>query len=304
MPDIVKKIFPYLIIIVAVCSFYIQNLKFEYSYLDDNFIIFQDHSKINSIDDISSAFKEGYLYNTYYRPMVMISFIIDTFLGSQSPSINHLTNLFLHIMVCFLIYSLLIKLTKEKLLSLIFTLIFSLHPININAVTWIAGRNDLLVTLFTLLAFSSFIKYCKSSKKVFLVIVSIFYLFALFSKETGVLIPLLLIFYYELYGRNKLIRFRSIWPSYKYLLLPFFIPLLVYIILRFFVSPVSTKEAIGLNSLINNIYIPFEYLAKTVYYFDFSPLSMFNVYLSFIGVLITLFTTLIIFYNKNINKKN
>ncbi len=147
-----RKLYPYLLILVLCSIVYSQNLWFNFAYLDDNLIVFQEYHKINSISKIPDTFTEGYLFDNYYRPMVMISFIIDTAIAGQSSMMYHLTNLLLHIIVSFLVYLLLNKISKENVLSLIFAILYSIHPININAVSWIAGRNDLLVTLFALLS--------------------------------------------------------------------------------------------------------------------------------------------------------
>ena len=295
-----KRVFPYLIIFLLTAAVYFQNLWFDYSYLDDNLIVFQEYHKINSVSNIPSTFTGGYLYDNYYRPMVMISFIVDTAIAGQSSSMYHLTNLILHLLICFLAYLLLKKLTGEDFLSLILALFFSIHPVNINAVSWIAGRNDLLLTLFTLLSFLFFIKYSRENKNSFLLLSALFYLLGMFSKETAVLIPLLLLFYFLLVNEFKI---RSAIEKILLIILVYTIPALIYLVLRFVLSPVKSTGEISLSAFFQNLNIPFEYVAKMFYLFGISQLSMTNSTLIVLGILISAVILLLVIFNKNIDKK-
>lgn len=295
-----KRFFPYFIILFLTAAVYFQNLWFDYSYLDDNLIVFQEYQKINSVSNIPSAFTGGYLYDTYYRPMVMISFIVDTAIAGQSPAMYHLTNLVLHLMVCFLVYVLLKKLTGEDFLSLILALIFSIHPVNLNAVSWIAGRNDLLLTLFTLLSFLFFIKYSGENKNRFLLLSSFFYLLAMFSKETAVLIPIVILFYYLLVNNFKI---RSVINRTLLIVFVFALPAIIYLVLRFVLSPVKSTGEISLSAFSQNMNVPFEYIAKMFYLFGFSQLSMTNPTLIILGAIISAVILLLVIFNKSIDKK-
>lgn len=295
-----KRLFPYFIIFFLTAVVYFQNLRFDYSYLDDNLIVFQEYQKINSVSNIPSAFTGGYLYDTYYRPMVMISFIVDTAIAGRSSSMYHLTNLIIHLLVCFLVYLLLRKLTGEDFLSLVLALFFSIHPVNLNAVSWIAGRNDLLLTLFTLLSFLFFIKYVRQNKGRFLMLSAVFYLFGMFSKETAVLIPILFLFYYLLVNNFKI---RPVINKTLFIIFVFAIPALIYLVLRFGLSPVKSTGEISLFAFFQNLNIPFEYVAKMFYLFGFSQLSMTNSALIILGVFISVVILLLTIFNKNIDKK-
>ena len=309
---LLKKLYPYLLIFVLSSIVYSQNLWFNFAYLDDNLIVFQEYDKINSISNIPNAFIEGYLYDTYYRPLVMISFIIDTAIAGQSSTMYHLTNLLIHICVSFLIYLLLKKITKENLLALIFAMLFSIHPININAVSWIAGRNDLLVSLFALLSFFTFIKYCDTNRIIFLCLSSLFSFLAMFSKETGILVPLILIFYFILFKSHlvdlknkhhlKMLNVQEL-KKLTILFVVFSIPAIIYFIFRFIISSIKIKSGINILSFLQNFNIPFEYIAKTFYLFQFSPLSMANVTLLILGALISATVFIMVIVNKNIDRK-
>jgi len=87
------------------------------------------------------------------------------------------------------------------------------------AIAWVPGRGDLLAGLFCTISFLSFIYYIyyhSSGNKWFFLYHSAAFLLALFSKETSVFLPVVLIFYYWFVLKNKyniraLVPFVLIW---------------------------------------------------------------------------------------------
>lgn len=284
------KYLPQMIIVTMILLVYIQNLWFDFSYIDDNLIIFDEYNKIDSLSDIPSSFVHGYLYDNYYRPMVMISFILDTAIAGQSSMMYHLTNLIIHCIVTFLLFQILIKLEFNRNVSLIAALLFAVHPLNINAVSWIVGRNDLLLALFSMLSLLLYVKY-KETNKAYLLVLSLFaYLFSILSKEAGALVPII-IFLYELLIRcSKKFKLKN-----YYSLLSFALPAVIYLLLRKYAAHIIVRDETNFSSFVQNIYILFEYLAKTVYYFYIDPLPMKNNTLTAIGVMVVLLLTAFFF---------
>lgn len=106
--------------------------------------------------DLQKLFLSG--GGDYYRPLTFVSFIFDLQLWGRSAAAFHLVNVVLHLfntlLVCYL---------AEKIISsccdggkgygaLLAGLLFALHPVNVEAVMWVAARTDLLCCLFFLLA--------------------------------------------------------------------------------------------------------------------------------------------------------
>lgn len=125
-------------------------------------------------------FKEAGLY----RPLTQISFAVN-FLISQSPVVFHVTNVLLHIFNSWLVFILLRKLLGSIRLPLIASLIFMVLPIHVEAVTSIVGRAELLSFFFGLI---SIIAWLNNR----FLLSSFLFLAALFSKETAIVIPIIL----------------------------------------------------------------------------------------------------------------
>jgi hypothetical protein len=91
----------------------------------------------------------------YYRPVVEFSFYLDNLLWGMEPRTMHLENILLHCANSLLVYFLARRIiarhdTSGLVISLFAALLFALHPVNVEAVTWIAGRTDPLLALFVL----------------------------------------------------------------------------------------------------------------------------------------------------------
>jgi protein O-mannosyl-transferase len=89
-----------------------------------------------------------------YIPATLLSYQFNWLLGGLHPFIYHLTNLILHAANGMLVYILLSSLFAgyRRWLMLGVTLLWLCHPINTEAVVWVAGRKDLLSTFFVLSA--------------------------------------------------------------------------------------------------------------------------------------------------------
>ncbi|PNU19208.1 hypothetical protein C2E25_13770 [Geothermobacter hydrogeniphilus] len=96
----------------------------------------------------------------YYRPLTILSYLLDRDLWGMIASFMHLHNILLHFacsLMVFFVSRQLVALYPEREkeavgTALIAALFFALHPLGTESVCWISGRTDLLMTLFLLLA--------------------------------------------------------------------------------------------------------------------------------------------------------
>jgi protein O-mannosyl-transferase len=90
---------------------------------------------------------------SYYRPLTSLSYIINYRLSGEQAVGYHAVNLALHLAVAFLAFLFVTKVLRDRGVvvgCLAAALIFAVHPVHVESVTWIAGRTDLLLTVFTL----------------------------------------------------------------------------------------------------------------------------------------------------------
>ena len=132
----------------------------------------------------------GAVQPQYYRPLPMAMWALDYAAFGLDPLPYHLTNIGLHAL-----NTLLVALVARRLFSkmgawLLAAVLFALHPLHPEAVTWIAGRPDLCMTAGWLVALLAFLHYRENQRGRWLLLSCAGYAAALFSKETAITLPL------------------------------------------------------------------------------------------------------------------
>lgn len=192
-----------LLLFVAPVVLYYKSLFYEFSPMDEQWLIVRRIDLLKDWSNVLASFSEP-VGEIYYRPLLNISFIIDAHTGNLNPFFFHLTNLILHVVCVFLVYVLLISLYVERLPALLFSLFFALHPSLVHAVVWVPGRNDILLALFALLSLLALINYTQKGKFSFLTLHFLFFALALLTKETAIVLFVIFAFWlYIKYGINK-----------------------------------------------------------------------------------------------------
>ncbi|HPM42598.1 MAG TPA: tetratricopeptide repeat protein [Candidatus Omnitrophota bacterium] len=155
-------------------------------------------------EDIGAGAGSSYNYYNFYRPIQMITYMIDYSLWGKDPFGFHLTSILLHIAVALALYGLLNIFFGDRRVSFFAALLFAVHPVHTEAVSYIAGRADMLVALFVLLFLARYVKSLDGSP-VDGVMAVLCYALALMSKEYA-LIALPLVGLYHYVFRKRLNR--------------------------------------------------------------------------------------------------
>ncbi len=286
----------YLLFLVLVpLVLYIRVVNFGLSELDDSSIISAINNTEGSKINLKGAFTHDALMSdrgdTFYRPMQIISLMIDAEIGGSEPWIYHLSNLILHILTVVALFFFLRKMGIKDGISFLLSLLFSVNPMFTNAVAWIPARGDLLLGLFSLLSVIAFIEYFNSRKKVYLIIHGIVLAGALFSKETAVLLPVFILLYYYFVNKNKFQR-KEIFPF----LIVWFIIYAVFFALRQSVLRINhSPNEFGIIPFIKNLPVIPITLGKFFIPYNLCTMPSFNMTAMIIGfILLIVFTLLII----------
>jgi len=91
--------------------------------------------------------------------------------------------------------------TKKKYLAVFIALLFAVHPLNTEAVSWVSARKELLSAFFLLGSLIAYIKANRNKKKYVLSI--ILFVLAMMSKITAIVLPLVLILYNLTHPKTK-----------------------------------------------------------------------------------------------------
>ncbi len=140
------------------------------------------------------AFQHPGFRGTYYRPAFLLWFRIQYLLFGTKPFGWHLCTIACHLGATILAYFTAARLLEDRLAALFTALIFGLHPTHAEAVAWVSGVTEPLFAVFLL---SSYIFYLKQRTNpgrshAYLAGSLAFYVLACFSKETAVIMPLII----------------------------------------------------------------------------------------------------------------
>lgn len=134
------------------------------------------------------------------RPVLYGTFLLDHSLYGTSAAGYHLLNLLLHLGSGLLVYRILTRAVVEETPSIPFwaALLFLIHPMTTETVTYISGRASGLMAFFYLLAFFFYIKASEhrdagTLRRLYLSGAVASFLLAIGSKETAVTLPLILL---------------------------------------------------------------------------------------------------------------
>jgi protein O-mannosyl-transferase len=201
-------------------------------------------------------------FNTggYYRPIPAVYFSILWNLFGDTAFFYHFMQIMLHsINACLLFY--LLKRFFSKALSFFLTLIFLVHPIQVESVAYIGATQSELLFVFGISALLMSMKEKLHIRE--LLLISFFLLLSLLTKETGFLFLLMILLYRFLFYRVKT---GTVIP---YLLLP----VIFYAVIRFGYAKVFLEKNVAgpigdlsfTERLLNIPAVVFYYL-KTFFY--------------------------------------
>src|SRR5262249_8341417 len=169
--------------------------------------------------------------SNYYRPLQLLGYVAEYHFFGPNPMAWHLINTLLNGTVVALVY-LLVCSFDAPLLAFWAALIFASRPMHSEPVAWIAALPELLCALFLLLAVLFYHRSRRAaSPLLFLLLGTIWYLAALFSKEPAILFPAVLICYEFLYPQAGPAQLRRAVGR----LLPFLVALAGYLMVRIYV---------------------------------------------------------------------
>ncbi len=233
-------------LIVAVSFIFYFNSLFSLFVWDDN--IFLLHTPyLKSFKFLPEFFSHDFweigphreaLFSSYYRPVLAASFMLDNLIWGNKTFGFHFTNLIFHALVSVLIFLLVERLIKDRFISLFSALLFSVHPIHSESVSFISGRVDVIALFFFLLSLILFLAYV-SNRKIILYLISLLsFLVSLFTKEMTATLPLIVVCINYLF-LSKLNLKDSMRNFFRFHIIGFFLVLAAYLLLRFYIFGAS-----------------------------------------------------------------
>src|SRR5271166_4357296 len=128
----------------------------------------------------------------FYRPLFSLWMLVIDTLGGLAPWFWHLSSILLHVACTYLVYRLSRRLIGSEVGAGLAALFFAVHPIHVDAVTWVSASNELLFTVLLLGAMLVLLLPQESGDRWPILLSAVLYFTNLFAKETGVTLIVIL----------------------------------------------------------------------------------------------------------------
>ncbi len=203
---LIKKIlFSVLLIVALGVGVYANSMKGDF--LWDDFHLVKRNEYIKSWTNLPKMFAShigegsGRRYHLY-RPVQTITYTVDHSVWGLDQFGYHFSNVIFHILAALCVYWLAFILLKDAVAALITGIIFTVHPLFVEAVAYIAGRMDSVSTVFMLLSFIFYIKDVEKGRGYLKVISVAAFILAVLSKEVSIILPAAIYLYHIAFGKE------------------------------------------------------------------------------------------------------
>lgn len=185
---------------------YTNTLNHDYT-LDDFSVIKENYVTKQGLKGIPTAWKEHYRFGYWnakpslYRPLTLTTFNLDWELAPDNPAFSHFVNVLLYGLTGLVLFLTLIEVFRKynPWIPVLVTGLFIAHPLHVECVANIKGRDEILAFLFLFSSVYAYWKYLDKEGVVWLFLSVLSFTLSLFSKESAItfiaVFPLLLYFF-------------------------------------------------------------------------------------------------------------
>ena len=156
-------------------------------------LVWDDHYYVNRFplrfNSLSSLFLPTDLKGAimvFYRPLIGLTYLLDYSVWFDKPLGYHLTNIIFHTVNTVLLYFICNKIFKSVTVAFWAAMLFAVHPIHTESVSWIAGRTDIVATAFVFLSMLAHTEFKEKNNKKAIIPATLFFALAMFSKEIAI----------------------------------------------------------------------------------------------------------------------
>jgi tetratricopeptide (TPR) repeat protein len=148
--------------LLGLAAFVVYSGSLSFEFVWDDWPQIVNNPIIRSWSNLPRAFGSDLWYHmarhqVYYRPLFVAWSMLNFTLFGLRPWGWHLGAVLLHVGAVFAVFWLALRLRLEYWTAALAALIFALHPIHIEPVTWISAASDTMVTIFVAIAFVAFL---------------------------------------------------------------------------------------------------------------------------------------------------
>src|SRR2546427_452759 len=174
------------LLVAAVAIAFGNALQNEFVY-DDRLLIVDNPAVRAPLTDLHAL--------AFYRPLRTLSYRVDYAVGGLDPRIFHAMNLVYHAATTVLVSAVLTRVGASPVAATTGALLFAVHPVQTDSVTYASGRRDVLCGLFFTAGFLAYLRYRDSRRRSALVAALSCYVLAILAKEMAITLPIVCFLY-------------------------------------------------------------------------------------------------------------
>ena len=174
------------LLVAAVAIAFGNALQNEFVY-DDRLLIVDNPAVRAPLTDLHAL--------AFYRPLRTLSYRVDYAVGGLDPRIFHAMNLVYHAATTVLVSAVLTRVGASPVAATTGALLFAVHPVQTDSVTYASGRRDVLCGLFFTAGFLAYLRYRETKRRSALVAALMSYVLAILAKEMAITLPLVCFLY-------------------------------------------------------------------------------------------------------------
>ncbi|HJX83442.1 MAG TPA: hypothetical protein VJ723_03770 [Candidatus Angelobacter sp.] len=190
-------------LVLFTCLVYAQSIGFPFLHFDDTIYIVENNyvhqwasvpSFFTGAADGGPAENGPKIVANLYRPLPQVWVLLNYKLWGVQPALWHLTSVGFYVLAVCLLWRLTWKLTRDPFVAIAAALLYAMHPTHVEGVAWVSGAT--VETLLAVCFFGGFLAYLRwreDGRIVWLMACGVLNLLALFTKETGAALPVLII---------------------------------------------------------------------------------------------------------------
>ncbi len=190
-PAIQRAIFAFVIVAVTL-AVYAPVKQHPFINIDDyGYVVNNFHIQQLNWDTVKWSFTTFHYSN--WDPVTWLSHALDIYFYGLDPGRHHETSLLIHTLNALLLFWLLSEATGYVGRSFAAAAIFALHPVNVEAVAWVAERKTVLSMSFFLLTLIAYRWYARRPEVLRYVLVAVLCALAMMSKPQSITLPCVLL---------------------------------------------------------------------------------------------------------------
>lgn len=192
------------IIMLATFFVYASSLNNQWTNWDDESYVLKNN--LVTQFNLEGILQEQVMGN--YHPVTMLVLAIEYSWFKDDAGSYHTVSMLLHLLNALLLFYFLLRLAKSGIAAFLTSLLFAIHPLHVESVSWVSAQKDLLYTCFFFSALLAYLAYRNEAgvkKMMWYALILILYMLSLLSKAQAVTLPVVLLLI-DWYRGEKLTR--------------------------------------------------------------------------------------------------